>query len=965
MSVSMSPVSTASTSHSGEVDDMTDPGFDDNWSIVEHQEKGIGIIMDYGPTDWFMEVIPNGVSPAEFELLKQIAQFIYHCSNPIRKGARVALNTLKWADDEKSLGKKAHRIVATNLSFFKEVAAHEKASGPGARDLPGTLKNMTLRYTVAEMDNFSYQVQSYGDSTKVYRSQHRGRYQRVTSIHSQEQKELASMVKRKLGMVSKIHWIACAPPDTPMTTPSISYPKVTEWCEDTFESIRHSLVRHEEIMLASFPPVRTILNFCDFFGGIVSARAHDQLISGNKRAREADDPQSEEGSGPSAPFEAPQVPLTQEQFRAKLYELELRRYRIDFEDNVEELEESNEDAVRHLSSIVDFWISESGNLTRSDLDISLTCLVTLSSYLKLVEEAAFFGELLVIVYREELERTPSLQNKIILANALGALSILLGADDRKLEAVRAAEDGIRILSPLLDSNPDQVLAPMAALKVMYAKSLSELSNHDEERYLLWARKAHRVAEEAINLYLRLVKNEPNTSELKHCLAQALFVTASAGAHLVEILLKSQEYHQFACCPPLGELSGILPECEGCEPKDSQGISGRHKAEHDRIRRLNVETVQLYVAASEQSIKLYRTLVQETPAVYTPLLAEVLTLRAQLMDTYTSRAIEAFHEAASLYDGLSATLPNRFDLQVSITYTRLAKRQKWEHDLPGTVTSYEKVVPCLLRNLEGSYPKHSYDELQKRSYAMDLLCVLSCLYIQLERYEDGVATATLISEVEDEVLVYRRSDPVGRLGIQGWCKWMMDHSAEDALVDLEASAKFALKDWENEKNYGMGMNPNWKRMRENPLALGWCGAVQCAEGNDVSALWNGEIAVQMVREWVGKADVRFLGRHKLEPYHRILPHLLVLLAGTMICAGRKGEARELLEECLGLIKEEDGKVDGSTLKTALLLKARLLEEAEKNGKGGNAEEAARIRAEAETLPSKGFLHRLGCSLRVGF
>ncbi|KAE8223171.1 hypothetical protein CF319_g3755 [Tilletia indica] len=961
MSVSSTSRGAASTSNSNKVDDMTDPGFDDNWSIVEHQEKGIGIKMHFGPHGFGTKNIPYGVPPVNFKLLKQLAHLFDYCSDSIREGAQVAMVIMQHSDYGTSLGKEAQRITARTLSFFKEVAAHEKASGPGARDLPGTLKSMTLRYMVQQMTYLSQIVHIHQASTTVYRSEHRVRNQQSLISHSKEQKELASMVKRKLGLLSKIHWIACAPPDTPTTTPSVSYPNVREWYDRKFEDIRYNLDTHEETMLASFPPVRTILNLCDFFRAIASARAEGQLVSRNKRTREEDDSQS---ADPSAPSEAPPESPRHEELRTQLYRIQLQRLRVHFED-MAALESSNESAVRSLSGVIGFWTSESGNLARSDLDRSLTCFVSFLSYLKMVEEAAFFGELLVIVYREELERTPSLQNKIILANALGALSILLGADDRKLEAVRAAEDGIRILSPLLDSNPDQVLAPMAALKVMYAKSLSELSNHDEERYLLWARKAHRVAEEAINLYLRLVKKEPNTSELKHCLAQALFVTASAGAHLVEILLKSQEYHQFACCPPLGELSGILPECEGCEPKNSHGISGRHKAEHDRIRRLNVETVQLYVAASEQSIKLYRTLVQETPAVYTPLLAEVLTLRAQLMDTYTSRAIEAFHEAASLYDGLSATLPNRFDLQVSITYTRLAKRQKWEHDLPGTVTSYEKVVPCLLRNLEGSYPKHSYDELQKRRSAADVLCVLSCLYIQLERYEDGVATATLISEVEDEVLVYRRSDPVGRLGIQGWCKWMMDNSAEDALVDLEASAKFALKDWENQKVRGMGMNSDWKQMRENPLALGWCGAVQCAEGNDVSALWNGEIAVQMVREWVGKADVRFLGRHKLEPYHRILPHLLVLLAGTMICAGRKGEARELLEECLGLIKEEDGKVDGSTLKTALLLKARLLEEAEKNGEGGNVEEAARIRTEAEIVPSKGFLHRLGCSLRVGF
>ncbi|KAE8258934.1 hypothetical protein A4X13_0g1353 [Tilletia indica] len=959
MSVSISPGSNASTSRSNKVDDMTDPGFDDNWSIVEHQDKGIGIIISSGPIECFLKQISyNGVPPADFELLKQFAQFTYHCSDTIRKGVRIAIGTLRWADDETSLGKEAQRIASRSLSFFKEVAAHEKASGPGARDLPGTLKNMTLRYMVAEMDNFSYQVQNYGDSMTVYRSQHRLRYQRATSIHSQEQKELASMVKRKLGMVSKIHWIACAPPDTPMTTPSISYPKVTEWCDDALKRIRHSLVRHAEIMLVSFPPIRTLLNFCDFFGAIVSARAHDQRISGNKRAREADDPQSEEGSGPSAPFEAPQAPSPQEQSRTKLYELELRRYRIDFEDNVEELEESNEDAVRNLSSIIDFWILESGNLTRNDLDRSLTCLVTLCSYLKLVEEAAFFGELLAIVYREDLERTPSLQNKIILANALGALSILLGADDRKLEAVRAAEDGIRILSPLLDSNSDQVLAPMAALKVMYAKSLSELTDYYDERFILWGRKAYRVAQEAIDLYLRLVKEDPANPDLMNSLAQAFFVKASAGAHLVKILLSHQGFRKFACIPPLSESS--LPACENCELKDTDD-----KAAHDRIRNLNVETIKLYVAASELSIVIYRQLVQDIPGLYTPLLAEVLLLRAELLDTYTPKSVEAFYEATYIYEELSVTFPNRFDLEVSQAYTCLAKRQRWEHDLPGTVSSYEKVVPCLLRNLEESYLKYSPDEIDKRRSAADVLCVLSSLHVQLERYEDGLAASMSVSEVDNEDRVYRRSNPVGRLGVQGWCKWMLGNSAEEALDDLEAGAKLALQDWENEKNYGMGINPDWKRMRENPLVLAWCGAVQCAEGNDPSALENGETAVQMVREWAGKADVRFLGRHQLEPYHRILPHLLVLLAATMFCAGVNRKASELLEETFKLIKEEEGKVDGSTLKTALLLKARMLEEIKENGKGGNVEEAARIRAEAETVPSKGFLHRLGCSLRGGF
>ncbi|CAD6962702.1 unnamed protein product, partial [Tilletia controversa] len=84
---------------------------------------------------------------------------------------------------------------------------------------------------------------------------------------------------------------------------------------------------------------------------------------------------------------------------------------------------------------------------------------------------------------------------------------------------------------------------------------------------------------------------------------------------------------------------------------------------------------------------------------------------------------------------------------------------------------------------------------------------------------------------------------------------------------------------------------------------------------------------------------------------VLPHLLVLLAGTHWEAGRSEAAWDAVEESLRLGEGVKG-LDGSTRKTALLLKARLL------GGKGSGEEAAEVRVEADTIAFKGFLEAIG-------
>ncbi|CAD6954706.1 unnamed protein product, partial [Tilletia caries] len=101
-----------------------------------------------------------------------------------------------------------------------------------------------------------------------------------------------------------------------------------------------------------------------------------------------------------------------------------------------------------------------------------------------------------------------------------------------------------------------------------------------------------------------------------------------------------------------------------------------------------------------------------------------------------------------------------------------------------------------------------------------------------------------------------------------------------------------------------------------------GAVQCTLGERNEARIQGERAVELARIMLVSENVMQQAERAVEQLDFVLPHLLVLLAGTHWEAGRSEAAWDAVEESLRLGEGVKG-LDGSTRKTALLLKARLL------------------------------------------
>ncbi|KAE8217773.1 hypothetical protein CF326_g9345, partial [Tilletia indica] len=182
-------------------------------------------------------------------------------------------------------------------------------------------------------------------------------------------------------------------------------------------------------------------------------------------------------------------------------------------------------------------------------------------------------------------------------------------------------------------------------------------------------------------------------------------------------------------------------------------------------------------------------------------------------------------------------------------------------------------------------------------------------IQLERYEEGIADLERSRTFFDGPGKFCFGE-VEELAVQACCFWLLGQS-EEALKILKSALQLVHDDVDRDA------------YQEYGLALGWQGAIKSAVGDHIYALKDGEHAVKVLRNRLSSTETRLSAQFELDPFERMLPHHLVLLAGTQLAVGLKEEAMGHVEESLKL--NSDIRVDGSTVKTALLLKARLLEE----------------------------------------
>ncbi|CAD6890128.1 unnamed protein product, partial [Tilletia caries] len=616
-----------------------------------------------------------------------------------------------------------------------------------------------------------------------------------------------------------------------------------------------------------------------------------------------------------------------------------------------QLRQRREQASTRLMGISLIWKSSTGaNLMRSSFSMSTTSLLTLSLLfyqLQSYENADQLAEVFVTTVREEHERFPSTANRLRLCNALGFLVLIFGESDRDVEAMYAAEEALALLQPLYKDDPAQHLPLVASLKLTYSIALSRMADKElgSQTQLLLRRKACRVAHQATTLARAAHQANPTDTEATINLALALSSQGGLCRELSEtcaeikaMQAKNQASYEKHLSDKLHFNPLTLPPFLGTQYT------------RDKLDNWSCGDLEDAGAAYEATIEILRELAKEDPELCDPLLAETLQAAADVYNSNpkpkTELCIARYREAISIYRRLAESFPLLFNSSLELGNYDLALRLRWEGRLVEANDAFGDMLTFRPADeVDPAVPIwRSSDVRASVHHARALLCA------RLERYDEGLTHATT------SCLLFAGVDPqfedlTEPLAVRGFCRWASGkQNASEAQRKLKKSIVIAVH---NGRHFPR--RQEIREMREQDhgyfLALGWMGAVQCTLGERNEARIQGERAVELARIMLVSENVMQQAERAVEQLDFVLPHLLVLLAGTHWEAGRSEAAWDAVEESLRLGEGVKG-LDGSTRKTALLLKARLLD-----GKG-SGEEAAAVRAEAETIAFKGFLEAIG-------
>ncbi|KAE8232436.1 hypothetical protein CF326_g2537 [Tilletia indica] len=933
-------------------------GFDDSQSIIEqhpHRRRvGFELLIE-------LDVLPD--CPQKIlQLFRQLENYTNTCNGVINDGAHLGFLILELSESTALFRREGRWFVQRALDLFKLVAVEEEAAG--IWDIPGRLSSLCLQSLTDDMAAFYSQISKYHGLSTVQRGRVRDEYQRDVRSKIQQQKRSILAFKTHFGLNGKLRQIASAQNSTQAV--SATSLQLIQKLFDKEHSSACSMLDYQPICkVPSFPRITLLLDLSDLLQIIEDTKAQKYVQRGGKRERESSTSSHDQGSAPQS------VPLAPEggQSFAVLLRHELEEDKLRFQD-FQELEEFREQTKNDLKTSLSVLRSRLGTLSAENAALVLQYLSVLCARATLFGPAVSFAELLVVIFREAEDRAPSIKNKIVLATAHGFLSGLLTFTRRKFEAVRAAEEGLRILLPLVKSYPGHCSRPLAILKIVNARALVEHSNDITEAHIQVSalQKAYRISGEAVRILQQPPSTLSTTSDVLRSAAGALLAQSSAARTLIGVLFKYAGVTRIDCFRPLNDVQTRAEEekpteCRICERNGSPSPLFDDPL-HDVIKKLSRDIIETFVKTLDQCVEMSRALVARYSHLHEPLLAEALLLRAELVSICSRHAIDAFAEPAALFKELSKAFPAQFDAPSERAYTGLAQRQRWEADLDGAAASYQIALQHLLSQLDpGPYHQSSLERRRCAERTFKVYTDRTLLNIQLERYEEGLIDINQMSTLLRKEEEKEPSKFIGSTVMKGCCHWMLGQQ-EEAFKVLTASIQLIknLQDTKNAKaavkecDLGTLRFDVAKDKLEHCLALAWYGAVQSSMGNHEVALENGERAVRALRSRLSDIRVQLDSMVNLNPVDRFLPHCLILTAGTLLCMGRREAARKQVEESLKL--NSDAKVDGPTVKTALLLKARLLEET--TGRG-HFEEAARIREEAKKIPFRGFLHRMGCSL----
>ncbi|CAD6966380.1 unnamed protein product, partial [Tilletia laevis] len=586
-------------------------------------------------------------------------------------------------------------------------------------------------------------------------------------------------------------------------------------------------------------------------------------------------------------------------------------------------------------------------------------------------QAGIMSELLVILYRFRFEQDPTPNRRMELCMALGALSVTLArTDDRRLESIRAIEEAIHLFTPLeelIKEFADYIMG-MFRLSQAYALlahkgSLTIMSN---ELPLYQTRKALRCARSAVaDFRSHLAADLPGRIlGTQAALARALHACALIG----KVLLKEMESHQTSHDP-----CAIASGQDRCYPPFKQTprergftwdswckehlYSPEQEYVHAKMGDYSLGLVEDFAAMAEEAVGLYRNLARTNQELYEPLLAEVLKLQAQLLDLRPEKAIPVCEEAIETFERISSTFVDHFKEPLAALYLDLTRHLRSGYDLEKTISAIDEAISHQERLHQRFSIWRGYDTISALTAARALV------HIRLERYEEALLDAEkaeqkLLEEVarDDWIQTYL----VEPRAVKAFILWMTGQT-EQALVELQSileatMARDAASLTSRRKTYWASDDPN------HILFRGWLGGVRAAAGDAQGGRQDGEQAVQNMRRLLDTPNFAPIEEedaararlviYSLDTIDHILPHLLVLLAATLAQLGEFKEAMDNINEALELSKMHKCR-DESTMKTALLLKLRLLERSE-------GAESQQIQKEAYTIVAQGFLAQLGCS-----
>ncbi|KAE8251606.1 hypothetical protein A4X13_0g3919 [Tilletia indica] len=902
------------------------------------------------PDDFDIAVLDT--SEPTKQLLSALVAMFDSSSEPLQDGVNYALDILQMATEGKFLKQGKERYVKRALVFLKHIAEMEKASS--RRNVPGTASGTILRVVLHQLGEFRSILDFYEAQSLVKRSARRSaiRFQyfdRLKSLRS-----LISCTEKHLGLgkVGKLHKAARHPVLRPrVITLTPVWLGIKGILDDAVDEVEETM--EDDAIPFPKPPEALHLGF--FLRTLQSSQTTQNALK-----RKRDGGLDQESSTP--PSESDSAPF-HERNQALATVKELSFTSLAFNDS-SDFQLWKERASEHLFLMHDIWTSHANKIRMAPSYLMgvLTSVAVVFYQLYFYDFAECFCGLVVATIREVYESFPSDASRIHLCSALGAYTVVAVEADRDVLAVQAVEEAIALLHPLYMSDSSKHLLLMTALKITHSFALSNSGEKDPnaQPQSCIFRESARVACQAIDLARSTVEMDPTDLESKNMLAYALKAKANACNLLSHSCYDRQDRYARRrnevekTCARIGGSDDLIP------------LANKHSVTEYSFEKVVDKTLgDLDVAAAvlEQCIEVYWELAKKAKVLFEPILAKTIYNAATIYHSHLKPkpelCIAKFREAINIFERLSKHYEGYFDDRIEMANFDLARRLR----LGNKLDEADLALGQMLNRRPSDGSKAAVKNWNGRMVEGEVFNARAMICVRMERYDRALAYAVMSYEI------YRVKDPhygmfAEPLAIQGFCRWVRNvGTAEEALRDLEKSVEEIIRrgpDYSEPRHLREVHYPVYSRC----LVLGWLAGVQSALGQREEARRNGEKAVTIMRAHLSLEREMMRAEQALEPLEYVLPHLLVLLAGTHLQAGRYDEAKEAVEESLQVrekgVESSEGeksqrmRADGPTRKTALLLKAVLLE------RDGLELEAEANRDEAEKIPFKGFLKVLGCS-----